>query len=428
MTSCLPVLRFINFWRQKLRPPPDDYELEDLVSSSSESSRPPSPIVGYWLGDGHGPYITSEIEELSTSASKHGGMADIYEARWRPSGSRVSVRVAVKVMRFGRGAVVKKAFKRLSNEVEVWRTLEHRNVLPFYGLCAWAKTNIPALISPWCHNGDITAYISALDLRGCPILERMKLDLIAQVFTGVQYLHTHVPKIVHADIKGGNVLISDHGVARLGDFGLASVISDDPVIQLFTRARWMREFEAFAHTFVARRQELVGVLRLARRPAASAESDVLQVFKEPWTLVELELLDYVEQFGGISRFLTTENRFRAVEEKAAQLQQRDPTFCSELVVWQDADLIRTALDEFDVHSIVARHRPAYGYTLSIAVDALRLAESSELSQDIADLPLVHDINGGEDDAETDIIQTIRNAQEPRMFRVHGHCWILIIFW
>lgn len=81
---------------------------------------------------------------------------------------------------------------------------------------------------------------------------------IAQVFTGVQYRVLSVPAlcpsgetaavhahdVVHADLKGvrlflysltlilttvkGNVIISDHGIARVCDFGLAVVLEDDP--------------------------------------------------------------------------------------------------------------------------------------------------------------------------------------------------------
>lgn len=47
---------------------------------------------------------------------------------------------------------------RLRREVEIWRTLKHKNVLPFIGLCddlaPW-----PALLSPFCGFGHVANYI-----------------------------------------------------------------------------------------------------------------------------------------------------------------------------------------------------------------------------------------------------------------------------
>ncbi|KZV83311.1 kinase-like protein, partial [Exidia glandulosa HHB12029] len=176
----------------------DAAELERLWRSSPQTSSTSSPI---WLA---GLDITLEISNISTHPCRRGGMADVYDADWITS-------------------------RRKQREIEVWKQLRHTNILPFCGLYTGPLWKLPALVSPWCRNGDVNSYLKSAESRGCAVMKSMKLDLIAQIFAGIEYLHTRTPKIVHADIKGANVLISDHGVARLSDFGFASALAEDHV-------------------------------------------------------------------------------------------------------------------------------------------------------------------------------------------------------
>lgn len=52
-------------------------------------------------------------------------------------------------------------------------------------------------------------------------LEHLKC-IMKQVLKGVMYLHSN--KIIHRDIKGANILINEHGIVKLADFGLARTI------------------------------------------------------------------------------------------------------------------------------------------------------------------------------------------------------------
>ncbi|KZV99929.1 WD40 repeat-like protein [Exidia glandulosa HHB12029] len=79
---------------------------------------------------------------------------------------------------------------------------------------------VPAMVSPWYDSGDINAYVRKR--AGDPDIVIVKLSLLVQVMRGLEYLHSKL--IVHGDIKGGNVLVSDDGVARLSDFGLSAVL------------------------------------------------------------------------------------------------------------------------------------------------------------------------------------------------------------
>ncbi|KIK64047.1 hypothetical protein GYMLUDRAFT_162160 [Collybiopsis luxurians FD-317 M1] len=85
----------------------------------------------------------------------------------------------------------------------------------------------PSLVLPWFSNGSASEY-----LRRNPGANRLRLvtdhsSQILDVAEGLKYLHTCKPKpIVHGDMKGNNILITDDGRATLSDFGLSQVIED----------------------------------------------------------------------------------------------------------------------------------------------------------------------------------------------------------
>ncbi|CAE6502273.1 unnamed protein product [Rhizoctonia solani] len=70
--------------------------------------------------------------------------------------------------------------------------------------------SISAMVSPWMGQGDLPHY-----LKNTPGVDRF--NLCVQLCDGLSYLHE--VGIVHGDLKGSNVLISDDGTPVLSDFG-----------------------------------------------------------------------------------------------------------------------------------------------------------------------------------------------------------------
>ncbi|MBV8281804.1 MAG: serine/threonine protein kinase, partial [Candidatus Eremiobacteraeota bacterium] len=66
------------------------------------------------------------------------------------------------------------------------------------------------------------ATIREIDRRTCTIAHAV--DLVAQLVRALEFAHEH--DVVHRDIKPGNVIVSDDGVVKVTDFGLARRMSD----------------------------------------------------------------------------------------------------------------------------------------------------------------------------------------------------------
>ncbi len=60
---------------------------------------------------------------------------------------------------------------------------------------------------------------------------RSVAKVIEQVAAGLNVAHTHDPRIVHRDIKPSNILITTQGDAKITDFGIAKIISGEPVTE-----------------------------------------------------------------------------------------------------------------------------------------------------------------------------------------------------
>ncbi|KZV98302.1 kinase-like protein [Exidia glandulosa HHB12029] len=165
--------------------------------------------------------LTSHVYNVSQRPVRHGGLSDIYSGYCAINGRRAMV--ALKVHRIA-GPATEKIKRRITREISVWKSVDHPFTQPLLGLYL-GIVELPAMVSPWCNNGDINAYLRS---RSQDIteqkLESLSLTLLVEVLCGLDYLHNR--NIVHADIKGANVLISDEGTARLSDFGFSSVVAE----------------------------------------------------------------------------------------------------------------------------------------------------------------------------------------------------------
>ncbi|KZT21085.1 kinase-like protein [Neolentinus lepideus HHB14362 ss-1] len=108
--------------------------------------------------------------------------------------------------------------RRILREISILSALKrHPNIVPFLGVTyGFGRAEIPAPVCLFYKDGDIVEYLKRIPV---PICDRFKL--ISQVAAGLSYLHRN--GIVHGDIKGVNILMSEGGAA-LCDFGLSRIL------------------------------------------------------------------------------------------------------------------------------------------------------------------------------------------------------------
>ncbi|KAG8696091.1 hypothetical protein FRC08_007374 [Ceratobasidium sp. 394] len=139
-----------------------------------------------------------------------GGSGDIYHGLLG-GGEQVAIKCARWRLRLD-DTQGDKTLKRVARELYTWSRLKHENVLALLGLAQFQDQT--AMVSPWMENGTLLEYI-----RRNPDTERHRLCV--GISEGVAYLHQN--NVIHGDIKSGNVLVSDEGVAKLADFGCSGL-------------------------------------------------------------------------------------------------------------------------------------------------------------------------------------------------------------
>jgi serine/threonine protein kinase len=91
-------------------------------------------------------------------------------------------------------------------------------VLPLLGITS-DFGRYTSLVSPWLENGSLMQY---LDKNSDSLGAGPRLQLACEVAAGLSYLHSS--HVVHGDLTGANVLITDQGKACLCDFGLSTLM------------------------------------------------------------------------------------------------------------------------------------------------------------------------------------------------------------
>ncbi|CAN4120114.1 unnamed protein product [Withania somnifera] len=107
-------------------------------------------------------------------------------------------------------------------EYNIHKTLVHHHIVRLWDIFE-IDHNTFCTVLEYCSGKDLDAV-----LKATPVLpEREARIIIVQIFQGLVYLNKKSQRIIHYDLKPGNVLFDEFGVAKVTDFGLSKIVEDD---------------------------------------------------------------------------------------------------------------------------------------------------------------------------------------------------------
>ncbi|KAM0846257.1 hypothetical protein ACQ4PT_055789 [Festuca glaucescens] len=158
-----------------------------------------------------------------------GGFGVVYRGRF-PNG----VLVAVKVLN---GTLDRRAEEQFMAEVGTAGRTYHINLVRLYGFCFDATTK--ALVYEYLENGSLDRVLFNAAAGGAHVLAFDTLHgIVVGTAKGIRYLHEECQhRIIHYDIKPGNVLLAADYSPKVADFGLARLCNRDNTHLTMTGAR-----------------------------------------------------------------------------------------------------------------------------------------------------------------------------------------------
>ncbi|CAN6727502.1 unnamed protein product [Malus baccata var. baccata] len=175
----------------------EEYRQTTKMSSSSipDSITREDPTVKYDL-----------LNELGK-----GSYGAVYKAR----DIKTSELVAIKVISLSQG---EEGYEEICGEIEMLQQCNHPNVVRYLG--SYQGEEYLWIVMEYCGGGSVADLMNVTE----DALEEYQIAFICrEALKGLAYLHSIFK--VHRDIKGGNILLTEQGDVKLGDFGVAAQLT-----------------------------------------------------------------------------------------------------------------------------------------------------------------------------------------------------------
>ena len=126
------------------------------------------------------------------------------------------------------GLMSEKEKQNIVSEVNILKELHHPNIVQYYDRIIDKKNKKIFIIMEYCEGGDIGNVIKKLKKTKEYFPEELIWKFFIQVLMALKTCHNHKEgKILHRDIKPSNVFLDGENNAKLGDFGLSRMLSEE---------------------------------------------------------------------------------------------------------------------------------------------------------------------------------------------------------
>jgi polo-like kinase 1 len=148
-----------------------------------------------------------------------GGFAKCYEFQSLDPGAKGPAPILAAKIVQKETLVKSRAKQKLMSEIKIHRSVSHLHVVKFEHF--FEDTENVYIILELCHNQSLNEL-----LRRRKRLHELEVQCYTvQIISALRYLHTH--RIIHRDLKLGNLFLNDKMEIKLGDFGLATKLDFD---------------------------------------------------------------------------------------------------------------------------------------------------------------------------------------------------------
>ncbi len=118
---------------------------------------------------------------------------------------------------------VRETVDRYQRECQLMAGLRHPNITQFLGLCFLERSELPLLVMERLE-------MSVDDLLECypNIPLPVKISILTDTGSGLVYLHSRGPPIVHRDLTARNILLTSSLTAKITDMGNSRMVTLKP--------------------------------------------------------------------------------------------------------------------------------------------------------------------------------------------------------
>ena len=128
------------------------------------------------------------------------------------------------------GKMSEKEKQMLVSEVNILREISHPNVVRYYDRIIDREHSKIFIVMEYCEGGDISTMIRTSKKEKTNLPEDMIWSILSQVLLALHACHTRPEgKILHRDLKPGNIFLDANYNVKLGDFGLSRVMGTESV-------------------------------------------------------------------------------------------------------------------------------------------------------------------------------------------------------